>query len=228
MYRADRRQKKRGIIIKFIFLVIPFLLIIGVAIWFILFRTNSSSSSFTKSGVEIAQVQPSTKVIKTDLFSIQLPTTWELLGKKNPFTNQVYYEFQNKLKNYDNRWIRVYVDVFPKDYAIKKLLPISVIDNKIIPGQMSDDCTNFTGAPLTTAGRSSVQTWDAKWQNIAFTCDMASIDNNVGTASETEGYGVTLNSQNGVKHKYFFVYIDRNVRPEYTTFNEALKSFTTL
>jgi hypothetical protein len=104
-----------------------------------------------------------------------------------------------------------------------------VVDGKIIPGVISDDCTTFTGAPSPgSGGRSSNQIWSAKWQGVKFACSMSKPDNYVGTASVEEGYGITLLSQKGVKHKYFFVYIDHNVRPEYQILTDALKSFETL
>lgn len=229
MYTSYKRQKKHRVFLKFITIVTPILFLAGAIMWFLLVRNDSSSSSFSKVGAEIAYVKPATKVISTELFSVTLPTSWELLGKQNPYSNQVYYEFQNKQKNYDNRWLRIYVDIFPPDFAINRLLPITKINNKLTPGTLSEECSSFTGAPLPgSTNQSNYQTWAAKWQEIDFTCDMARSINYVGSASVDEGYGVTLLSSNGTTHKYFFVYIDHNVRPDYSLISDAVSSFVPL
>lgn len=233
MYIANQRQKKINvwIYIKYIFIVFILFVVLALIIWYIFIRNNdSSSSNFSKVGVEVAEVKPETKVITNELFKMTFPTTWELNGKKNPYSNQVYYEYQNKLKNYDNRMLKVYVDVFPSDFPINKLLPISVINNKIIPNELSEDCHTFNGAPMAlNDGQVKASTWHAKWQGVSFICDMQSLQqNNVGTASLEEGYGVTIANKNGNKHKYFFVYIDHNVRPEYSIMKNAIESFEAL
>lgn len=226
MYTVDKRQNKYKLILKFLLVLIPVIVITVIVIWLLFFRESvNSSASFTKDGAEIAVVKPATKDLTNEMFKISLPTTWEPNGKKNPYSNQVYYEFQNKLKDYDNRWLRVYVDIFPADFAINKLLPISVNENRITPGVLSDDCSTFTGAPLPGSGKPAASTWSAKWQGVAFTCDMAVNQNYSGTASAEEGYGVTISGAKSGKHKYFFVYIDHNVRPDYNIFSDAVKSF---
>lgn len=109
-------------------------------------------------------------------------------------------------------------------------MPITLVENKIVPGILSDDCKTFTGAPLdkSVANSASASTWTAKWQGINFVCDMARPQNLIGTASEEEGIGNTITGSDGKKHRYFFVYIDHNVNPDYGIFTNALKSFQTL
>jgi hypothetical protein len=228
MYTANKRQRKYKIFFKFMLFVLPFIFAIGFLVWFIFMRPSESSANFAKAGTDIAQVQAAKKDFTNDYFKISLPVGWADHGKQNPLANQVFYEYQSAIKNYDNRWLHVYVDVFPADFAINKLLPVEVVNNRINPGDISDDCTTFTGSPSPgSGGRALNQTWSAKWQGVKFICSMTQPDNYVGTASVEEGYGITLLSKQGVKHKYFFVYIDHNVRPDYQIFMEALKSFET-
>lgn len=136
--------------------------------------------------------------------------------------------FQNTQKDFDNRWIRVYVDIFPPNFALNRLMPITIVNNKIIPDSVSEECKSFTGAPISGANRQQTsQTWAAKYKNVDFVCDMATPRNYVGTASAGQGYGTTLTNKDGSSHKYFIVYIDHNIHPEYSTFSDALKSFET-
>jgi hypothetical protein len=229
MYSANKRQRRHKVFMRFMLFVTPFFVVIGLLVWFILFRSVDTTTNFARSGAQVATVKPATKELTTDLFKISLPTTWESLGKKNPFSDEVFYEFQSTQKDYDNRWLRVYVDTFPKDYPLNRLMPISIVENRIVPGALSDECSSFTGAPLDArTGQTGGQNWTAKWQGIDFICDMTKASNKSGTASAEEGYGVKLRSGDGVPRKYFFVYIDQNIRPDYQIFTDALKSFKTL
>ncbi|MFO0882154.1 MAG: hypothetical protein U0491_01775 [Candidatus Saccharimonadales bacterium] len=210
---------------------LPFLAGFLFVIWFVFLRNSndSSTTNFSKAGGQVAVVTPQQKTFTTEYFSISLPSGWEFLGKKNPTSEEVYFEYQSKIKDYDNRLVRVYVDVYPKEYALNRLLPVTVVDNRLVPGTLSDDCKSFTGAPLGGTGASrSANTWAAKWQGVDFTCDMVRQQNYSGTASQEEGNQVTLVSSTGQKHKFFIVYIDQNVRPDYQIFSEAVKSFQTI
>ncbi|MEI6237029.1 MAG: hypothetical protein WCP03_00305 [Candidatus Saccharibacteria bacterium] len=229
MYTANKRQKKHKIFLRFIIFVVPILVILGILVWYVFFRDNSNSASFSKAGAEVAIVKPVYKDFTNQFFKITLPNSWADLGRKNPYSDQVYYEFQNTQKGFDNRWLRVYVDIFPLDFALNRLMPITIANNKIIPDTVSEECTTFTGAPISGANRQqTVQTWSAKYNSIDFICDMANPRNYVGTASSTQGYATTLTNKDGSSiHKYFFVYIDHNIHPEYLTFSDALKSFET-
>jgi len=231
MYTANKRQRKYRTFLKFTLFISPFILAIIGVIWFVFLRNNDSvSSNFNKEGAQVAVVKPATKDFSNEMFKIVLRSSWQAHGKQNPFSNQVYYEFQDAAKDNNNRWLRVYVDTFPKDFALNRLLPVSIIDNRIIPGIISDDCTTFTGSPLTVVGgsKTTADTWSAKWQGVDFVCSMTNPQNYTGTASVEEGISTTFVNSDNTKHKYFFVYIDHNVRPDYSIFTDALKSFQTL
>lgn len=231
MYTANRRQKKYKIFLKFMLFLVPLMLIVAGVIWFIFIRNNNDiASSFSKENGQVYIAKPSTKIFSNEMFKITLLSTWEANGKKNPYSDQVYYEFQSKEKGNDNRWIRIYVDIYPKSLALNRLQPVTVVDNKfVITGNISDECSTFTGAPGSTASNAiKSDTWMAKWNGIDFVCDMTNPQNVAGTASVEEGLGTTFINSNNIKHKYFFMYIDHNVRPDYQLFVDALKSFETI
>lgn len=227
MYVINNQNYKRKILIKYFLFGILFLAIIGVVIWFFFYKNNDNSASFTTPGVNVANVKVETKDFENEYFKITLPTTWVDLGRKNPYSYEVYYEFQNTLKDYDNRWVRVYVDVIPETQAITKLLPVTVVDNHLVPGELSDTCRSFNGAPAEGSSQGAAQTWVANWQGIEFNCNMNIAENFIGTASSNEGYGVTLANQNGSNHKYFIVYIDHNIHPDNNFIIDVVNSFET-
>ena len=229
MYTVNKTRSRKKLLLEFMIAIAIFFAICALIIWFLLFRDNSeSSASFSKAGGTVAVVQAATKQFTVDEFTIELPEGWELLGKQNPYYNQVYYEFQSKVKDYENRWLKVFVDVIPDDYALNKILPITVEDNRLKPGIMSEDCQSFQGSPKPGSGQTSSQTWRATWEDVSFVCAMSGIQNNIGTASQNEGYATSVTGPIKGTHKYFFVYTDHNVRPDSSILVDAIKSFEAL
>jgi len=227
MYRVNKRHSNRLILGEFILFIVPITIVLVFLIWFVFYRSTTDTVSFAKPGVQVASVAPKTTLFSTSLFSITLPATWVSDGYKNPFSNQEYYEYRNMQKNYDDQWLRVYVDVFPSDFPINDVLPVTVENNRMVPGTISSDCSTFNGAPTeNTNSATDNQPWLANWQGISFTCDMVP-SQTVGTASISEGYGITLKSKNGSSHKYFIVYIDDSAEPSFQNIVNAVQSFVT-
>ena len=229
MYTVNKTRSRKKLLTKVILGLFVFFAIIIAIFWLFVLRDDGfESSNFIRTGGTVAVVAPATKDFSTNEFNITLPDGWELLGKTRPYSNQEYYEFQSKVKDYENRWLRVYLDVFPPDYPLNRILPITVEGNKLIPGQMSADCKTFEGSPGRGTGQASSQTWIATWEDVTFTCNMASPINHTGTGSAEEGIGVSVTGPQMGTHKYFFVYIDHNVRPELSILTDAVKSFEAL
>jgi hypothetical protein len=224
MYRSNQRYQKHKTLLRFTILVCVVLLVLFAIVWWIIVRGNhSTSANFDKVG-NISVNRPDTKDFTTPYFKISLPKTWEEKGRQNPYSYEVYYLYHNTEANYDNRWLRVYVDVFKQDMPLNRMLPIALINNKISSGVLSDDCTVFTGAPTMVGGQKG-STAPAKWQGISFVCDFATPQNVTGTATVDGGYGITMSGPIGGTHKYFFTYTDLNVRPDIQFLSEALKNF---
>lgn len=225
MYRSNQRYHKHRILLRFT-IVISVIVLAALAIaWWIFIRgNNTTSANFDKLGT-ITVNRPNTKDFTTPYFKISLPTSWEDKGRQNPFSYEVYYLYQNGQKDYDNRWLRVYVDVFPRDLPLNRLLPVTLLNGKLSPGVLSDDCTAFTDAPVAGANGAKPTSVAAKWQGVNFMCNFGTAQNLTGTASAEEGYAITMTGPSGGTHKYFFTYSDFNVRPDYQFLSEALKSF---
>jgi hypothetical protein len=227
MYVINSQNYRRKIFIKYLLFGVLFLALIGLVVWFLFYKNNDSSASFTTPGTNVANVKVATRDFENEYFKITLPTTWVDLGRQNPFSYEVYYEFQNTLKDFDNRWVRVYVDVVPNTQAVTRLLPVTVVDNHLVPGELSDTCWSFSGAPAEGSSQSAAQFWIANWQGIEFNCNMNVGENFMGTASSNEGYGVTLINQDGTSHKYFIAYIDHNIHPDNNFIIDVVNSFET-
>ena len=225
MYRSNQRYHKHRILLRFSLVSFAVLLIIVVTIWWFFLRGNdSTSANFEKVG-NITISRPDTKEFTTPFFKISLPNSWTEKGKQNPVSYEEYYLYQNGTKDYENRWFRVYVDVFPRDMPLNRLMPLTLLNGKLSPGVLSDDCTAFTDAPVAGANGQKPNAVAAKWQGVNFMCNFAVSQNITGTASAEEGYGVTMSGPKSGTHKYFFTYTDFNVRPDLQFLSEAIKSF---
>lgn len=228
MYTVNKTRSRKKLLAQFVLAFVIFIVLAAILFWFFVIKnTDESSANFVRSGGTIAVVAPATIDISTDEFTVTLPEGWALLGKMNPYYNQVYYEFQSQVKDYENRWLRVYVDIYPEDFALNRLLPVAAKDNGLVPGTISSDCKTFQGAPKPGTGQVTSQTWTAVWEGVTFTCNMVSPVNNIGTGSVKDGYGVPVTGTKGT-HEYFFVYIDHNVRPDASILTDAVKSFEAL
>lgn len=226
MYTATKRHKKRrGIAGFFLIVLVVLVCLSGIVWWFFVRSTGSQTTSINSTLTQNIAVEAEKKKHSTEFYSLELPMTWEAKGKHRPTSDSVYFEYQNTEKNFDNRGLRVYVDVFPADLPINHLLPITVVGSMLIPAVVSDDCADFSSPPSSKANAQKQDFIQAKWQGVTFTCDLKKLDRKTATASAEEGYGVSVANSKGVVHKFFFVFIDRNVQPDHQFLAEVIKSF---
>lgn len=116
MYSANKKKRRYRLFAGFVLITIPFFLVLIGLIWFVFFRnTGEESANFSRAGSNIAEVKVSQTILKTDLFTVSLPTGWVLEGLKNPVSDEKYYSFKSTIAGFDNRWMRIYVDVFQKN-----------------------------------------------------------------------------------------------------------------
>lgn len=228
MYTVNKTRSRKKLFITFVLIMALLLGAVAIAVWYFIIRdTDSNSANFSRTGGTVAVVKPATEVFTTDEYKITLPAGWKFLGKENPVVDEEYYYYQSDIEEYTNRWLKVYVNVYPQDYPLTRLMPITLENNKIDPGLVSNDCKTFEGAPK-VGSQESKQSWTAIWEGISFTCNMTNQQNHVGTATANDGYGAPITGENSGTNKYFFVYIDHNVRPDYSILSKALESFVAI
>jgi hypothetical protein len=162
--------------------------------------------------------------VKGPTFSFEVPTTWKEMPQ--PASTYKIYRWQGTTVNDAQRWIDVYVDTVPSEFAVNHMLPIKAKADKIdIVNATSDNCANFTDAPNVTPKPSTAS---AKWSGMSFLCDLGNTSRDVvGTATAETGNAVVLSGAGG-SHRYFFVYTDNSVTPDYYVFSRQLESFQTL
>jgi len=227
MYKINKRRRHGYKIVAVVFVVIPLIALIVGGIWYLVLKNNKTTiSNFTQANGEVATVEEATRSFSTESFSVSLLSTWVFVGKMNPAADQTYYEYQDKNPKESNRLLEIYVDNYPTNFSVNRILPVQVENNKLLPSDnVSDDCSTFGGIPVNA---SASGLWVAKWQGISFNCSVNQPRNYVAAATVTSGIGIPLQGIKSGKHTYMFVYIDQNAASNYTLFGPILKSFQAL
>jgi hypothetical protein len=160
--------------------------------------------------------------INEPLFTMRLPSDWKQIAVQPHSVT-----WQAGIKGADNRWLTIYTDVLPTTLPVNRELPITVNGNQLSYGELSDNCANFTpGGTLNVAQAALLKPTVSVWQGVNFICSLNQVvDNQVGTGSSAGINTITVTGPTDGTHNYFFLYIDRNIQPDYTIFYGAIQSF---
>ena len=193
----------------------------GTLVWL---NARIANKSVPGTAVSIPQNNGSSArtAFEESLYSFQLPSDWKIIATKpNSIT------WQATIKGADNRMLTIYTDVIPTTYPVNRELPLNVSGNQITYDDLSDNCANFTpGGTLDTGQAVKLKPAPSVWHGVNFICNLPQVvDNQIGTGSTAGVNTVTITGPTKGTHNYFFLYIDRNVQPDYTILYSALQSF---
>lgn len=224
-YQIGKVRKSRGR--KIVGALITAVLIVGVLGGILAWDTIRGSQpeevmGASRSVPQAAEVEEQTKAaISEPLFGFDLPPDWKQKGKVNSPTEQSI-TWQATKKGEDNRWLTIYIDTIPANLAVNRLLPVNVLEDGLNYEQISENCTNFT--PVTNPVNK--QPTPSKWQGVDFICDIPNfVQNKVGVSVAGALNSIVLTGQTKGKHKYFMIYTDHNIQPDYTILYNAIKTF---
>ena len=224
-YNIGKRQRRRW---RKLFAVLAISLIVfgglvGFVVWDAKKNTTGEVEGESRSVAQSEDVKSaaSQKSVEEQFFSIDLPEGWYQVERRSTPTENSITWHPNKDAKAVGHWLKLYVDVIPKDLAVNKLLPIDVSGTSLTYRQISENCKNFT-----TAKKDPHLPQPSKWQGVDFICDLPSfVQNKVGTGTAGEVNATTVTGPDKGKHKYFFVYTDHRNVPDYRVFYDVLKSF---
>ena len=228
MYRIGKHSKRRVKRYAWTGVATSIVLVIGVVSVFAfrVFTTVEVQATLPAAVVhEFAPPDASDRLFDEANFTVKLPEDWVL--KEHGVTSMYNkYTYQATKKNFDNRWLEVYVDNVPKNQSFNRLLPVYLHDNEIIvASSVSENCTAFTKEEITEPTASGAT--PVNWQGVAFSCDTGNyIRNVVGVGSPENGHFLPLTGPSGAKHTFYFVYVDHNINPDYQILERAIESFT--
>ena len=225
-HRPGKRRRTR----VFIALVISFLIIAIIVgtIGFDLYKNNNSNKVVSSAGLTVGQsndVRYNQYTVNEPLYTFALPGGWKEINRQNnKVENSITWQATEK--GNDNRYLKLYLDIIPTTRSVNKLLPVTARDDSLSHGDISENCASFTGGgTFDTSKASRLSDTPAKYQSVDFICDLPRVtDNEIGSGSVGSINSVTVKGGQG-DHKYFFIYTDRNIQPDYTIFYNALDSF---
>lgn len=227
-YRVGRNPKNRG---RKVFVVMACsMVIIGGLGGFLVWDTQRNSRQEEVMGASRTVTQAGDKDatepvnVNEPFFSFSLPPDWKLKERiKSP--NEQSITWQATKKGEDNRWFKIYFDTIPADLPVNRLLPVDIVDNTLSYRQVSDNCANFTTVP----NPQNKTPLPSKWQGVDFICDVPNfVQNKVGVNAPGALNAATITGPTKGKHKYFFVYTDHNIQPDYTILYTIVRSFRAL
>jgi hypothetical protein len=155
-------------------------------------------------------------------FSISLPSSWHVVPRPaGPYQS---YTWQSSDVGTNGQLIEILENTIPVNFAVNRVLIVEgEVDHLALEGQASDNCSTFTKnapAPNETGA-------PAEWDGVSFLCDQRNQERDVIGTSSTDGVNTVIlkDQQTGVNHKFFFIYTDFSVDPDYTVFYNTLNSF---
>lgn len=215
-----------------VILIIIGLILAGGYIKFIKPASKNTITGSTQARVTtIKNTGPADTKVDEKLFSLTLPGAWKL-SAQDWDARYHSYQWNSQDQKSAGRWFRVYVDTIPSDQAVNYLLPITIQEGTMAMGQVSDNCVNFTKGAIPEDQRPttvsiSQSTIPSRWELVDFLCDNASVSHQVVGASTSAGINtVILSGPTQGQHKYFFMFDDNNISPDFGMFERILGSFT--
>lgn len=188
--------------------------------------TNNDTARFTT----IKPGNSNDTKIDEELFTFTLPGPWKL-SAKDWDARYHSYQWTSEDKKLAGRLFSIYVDTIPKDQGVNYLLPIIVEDGKMMVGDISDNCVNFTQNAVPEDRRPAniplnQATLPSRWQLVDFLCDNVNITHQVVGASSSAAINtVSLKGRTKGTHKFFFMYRDNNISADLGTMSTILASF---
>jgi hypothetical protein len=225
MYRVgERRKDRRRLAIRWgVGCVICIVLLIGA--FNVLKSLLKPNSIVHQSAAITTAVNYKTMTIKYNEpdFTIDIPNTWTVVPR--PVGPYKSFTWQKSDHGTNGQQIEVFEDVIPVNFAVNRVLvAVGNQDRLSTDSAASDNCLLFTKNERTAASMVGVA---ARWRGVSFWCDQDNTQRDVVGTSSSEGINtVTLVSPSGKgSHKFFFIYTNHSVNPDYSVFYTALSSF---
>lgn len=225
-HRIERRRRYTAVIV--IVLTLGILAAAGYAIFRDVMNndTETAVDGTTRVVGQVEGQNSSLKTFKETTFTMQIPADWKETARTgNAVENSV--TISSTKAGISERSLKVYVDTIPTDFAVNRMLPITWSGESMSTGSVSDNCATFTkGGTLDTTKSVRLQPAIGRWQGLDFWCDLANVvDNKIGTSSKDGINVVKVGGPAQGTHSYFFLYIDRNIQPDYQVLQQMLSSF---
>jgi hypothetical protein len=219
------RHIGRRLLLVFVVSLVVIAVVGGLFVW----STRRPRTTASGNASLVAQPASNTafQMIHEPDYSFQLPSDWKETGSQD--TTLVHsVSWQATLKGADNRYLTIYTDPVPTTLPLNRELPVTAHGASLSYGEISTNCEGFTADGTRDAAQADqLRPAPSVWLGVHFICNLPQfIDNQVGTGTVGSGVNsVTLTGPTSGTHNYFFLYIDRNIEPDYTILYGIIQSF---
>lgn len=227
-YRYGEQSKKHTWKPALIAISVP-LVFVGLAVAIIAMELKNQNGQEVEGKTRVvSQVLGNSQLkvtVNEPLFTLQLPAEWREYKRVNT-ASEKSISWSNDTRKSASRTITLYIDAVPS-VPVNRMLPITAQGNTLSYGSLSENCASFTqGGTMNAQAATLLKPAMAKWQGVDFLCDLTVItENAVGTGSKGEQGGTTVRGEAQGTHKYFFVYTDHDIQPDYTNLYNVIRSF---
>ncbi len=230
MYRYGKAIKRHNFNVLLAIALLVLAVVAGIYFLFIKNSPKTTISNNKSTTTNISSNNQASVTINEPLFTLTLPGQWkETARDSDPHYQSIQWNFVSKKAA--GRWVRIYTDTIPANFALNYLQPVTAVNDGLSPGQPSDNCVTFTQGATPGTNRdvsvpNSQAALPARWQGVSFMCDNSHVSHQVAGTGSTEGKNtLTVSGSARGPHKYFFVYEDDAYHPDYSVFMNVLESF---
>jgi len=196
------------------------LVIVIVLIYIFLDAIKSSPDSVVTSGKEESILAPNIKTLKSPYFQFQAAQDWVEVPSANTPKTYVYRQLNRQLIK---RELQISVNIEKPPEKATRVLPVSVQDNKLVLGVVSEPCSK---APGFSSGPDNPN--NIIWQSIPIICNPDSNDFSVIVDTAKAQPGIRMQRPDGSTIVYRIYYIDLSAVPQTKDLFDILNSFQPL
>lgn len=218
LYHIKKRKDHRRFTPLSVFITVVVLAVVGLLLFvWLSSRGGATVIDTTKNKPISGTILPadaSYNTVEDGRFTLKLPEEWiEEERVKNERYDYVTYVADDK--NTTGRELTVYVGSQHKLDPLTKIVPVKVVDEKIVPENISPQCSTFTDF----ADENAIET-QALWDGIKFPCSPNKITNYIGAGTVESGYGFIQKGS-----LFYLRFTDHSARPDNSIFLNILRSF---
>jgi hypothetical protein len=218
-YRYLDNHRLHKILVRYakVLLVVVVALIIA-AIYIAIDTWIQAADRSQITSIESSSVQTSSsQIFRSEYFQFQAPNGWVEVSNETKPPTYVYRQLDGNLVK---RELRIYVNSPPEQIASSRVLPVSVEDEQLVPGTVSDHCKNSSA--FSGGNRNPIE---IDWQGIMIYCEPDSIEYNLVVGNRGSKHGMLLKRPDDSYATYTMIYRDLTISPNINDLSGILRSF---
>ncbi len=201
---------------KILAVLVIMMVLVAIVVLIDSYIQNTDKSEIT-SRENSSVVASKENVLTTEYFQIQAPSGWVEVSSE---TKPPLYVFRELNGTLIKRELRVYVNSPPEEIRSTHALPVSVKDDQIVPGDVSEHCKGHSAfSPSQRSPRT------INWDGVQMLCVPDSIEFNVVVGTKGNSQGVLMKRPNGDPISYTMIYRDLAASPSSVGLYSILRSF---